>query len=65
MTQLVSAAEQRRICGDVSEMTTWRWLNRPEMNFPKPVKIANRNYWDRDELEGWIASRLAEREVAA
>jgi predicted DNA-binding transcriptional regulator AlpA len=61
MAQLITASEQRRICGNISEMTTWRWLNRPELNFPKPVKIGKRNYWDASELEAWINSRKQER----
>lgn len=33
--------------------------------FPKPVKIGQRiNAWPADEVEKWIAGRIAEREAA-
>lgn len=33
--------------------------------FPRPVKISDRiNAWDDDEVDAWIAERLAKREAA-
>jgi prophage regulatory protein len=33
--------------------------------FPKPVKISNRCVaWPANEVEAWIAARIAERELA-
>jgi prophage regulatory protein len=35
-------------------------------DFPKPVKIGNRNHWVEAEIDDFIAAKLAERdEVAA
>ena len=47
--------------GDVSDMSLWRWLHDAEMNFPKPMLINGRRYWDEHELDAFDASR---REVA-
>lgn len=30
--------------------------------FPAPVKIGQRNYWLVDEIEAWLADRVAERD---
>jgi hypothetical protein len=35
----------------VSSMTGWRWTHDPELDFPRAVKIRNRNYRRRRALE--------------
>jgi len=53
----------REILGNVSDMTIWRWLNDEhykDLNFPKPINIANRRYWKRS----WIESFIKQREVS-
>ena len=35
----------------VTLMTLWRWTNDPNFGFPPPVKINNRNYRRRAQLE--------------
>ena len=42
---LLPAREVRRINGDISEITLWRWVR--DGKFPKPVKFNGRNYWRR------------------
>jgi prophage regulatory protein len=33
--------------------------------FPRPIKISDRlNAWDDDEIDAWIAARIADREAA-
>lgn len=57
---LIPAAETRRLCGGVSDMTFYRWLNMSryaELNFPKPLVIARRRYWKKSEILEWIDSR--------
>jgi len=57
----ITAAHVRTVCGDVSDMTLWRWLNDPALHFPKPIYIARRRYWKEAEIIAWLETR----EVAA
>ena len=50
----IPTGEVRRICGDVSEMTIHRWLNRADLNFPKPIYIGRRRYWREAEIVAWL-----------
>jgi predicted DNA-binding transcriptional regulator AlpA len=36
-----------------SYQTIWRWMNAPGMEFPKPLKINNRNRFALDEIEAF------------
>jgi len=36
-----------------SDMTIHRWLNDPELNFPRPTYFGRYRYWRIDELERW------------
>lgn len=58
---LIPAPSVREMVGGITEVTLWRWLNQPEyaaLNFPKPVKIATRNYWRVGDIESWIADQM-------
>ncbi|RWQ70764.1 MAG: helix-turn-helix domain-containing protein [Mesorhizobium sp.] len=46
----------------VSDMTFWRWIKAGE--FPKPIKIAGRNYWPSEEIAAWLDKKSAERTAA-
>ena len=35
----------------ITSMTLWRWTNDPLLGFPPPIKIQNRNYRSRRQLE--------------
>lgn len=48
----IAAPEVRAICGNISDMTLWRWLN--ERDFPKPTYIGRRRYWRETELSAWL-----------
>lgn len=52
--KLIPANTVRILCGDVSDMTLWRWLNTPARNFPKPTYIGKRRYWKEAEILAWI-----------
>lgn len=39
--------------GGISEMTLWRWLRDPTLNFPKPLVINRRRYWRVVDIEKW------------
>lgn len=45
------------LCGGVSRMTLHRWLNNPDLNFPRPAYVNNRRYWRRSEIVAWLESR--------
>lgn len=53
MNNLLPTKEVRKFCGNVSEMTLWRWLHDDRLDFPKPTIIRNRRYWDEDQLEAF------------
>jgi len=62
--KLISAATVRDLCGGVSDMTLWRWLNDRDMNFPEPVYIQKRRYWRETELDAWIDAQVPDRKSA-
>lgn len=47
----------RDLCGGVADMTLWRWVNDPDLNFPKPLYIAKRRYWKEAEILAWLDAR--------
>ncbi len=59
MSKLIKAATVREICGGVSDMSLWRWLNDPALNFPKPIKIQTRRYWRETDVAEWLECREA------
>ncbi|SDE96586.1 hypothetical protein SAMN05421538_11818 [Paracoccus isoporae] len=61
-SKLLTAAAVRDALGGVSDMTLWRWLNDPALNFPKPIYIARRRYWREADVSDWLD---AQAEVAA
>ena len=61
-SRLLTAAAVRDALGGVSDMTLWRWLNDPALNFPKPIYIARRRYWREADVSAWLD---AQAEVAA
>ena len=44
---------------NVCDRTIARWQANPELNFPKPVVINNRKYFDDDQMTAWDRSRAA------
>lgn len=45
----------------VASRTLSRWLADADVDFPRPVIIRNRNYFDRSAVELWKAARLRAR----
>lgn len=59
---LIQAAEVRRIFGGISDMSLWRWLADPALDFPKPIKIARRRFWRSSEIAAWQQGRTTHDE---
>jgi predicted DNA-binding transcriptional regulator AlpA len=38
---------------DVCDMTLWRWLNDPDLDFPRPIVINHRRFFKLSEIETW------------
>lgn len=60
----ITASEVRTLCGSVSDMTLWRWLQDPNTAFPKPTYVRKRRYWREAEVDNWWHARQ-EQQVAA
>lgn len=56
-SKLISANTVRELCGGISDMSLWRWLNHPELGFPKPIYISTRRYWREADIAEWIENR--------
>ena len=64
--RLIGSIAVRELCGGISDMSLWRWLQDPELDFPKPIYIARRRYWREAEILAWIEAKAqAPREAAA
>ncbi|GAA6202477.1 hypothetical protein [Aquicoccus sp. SU-CL01552] len=53
----IAAAAVCDLCGGVSQMTLWRWLNDPVKEFPKPIYIGRRRYWREAAIIEWLESQ--------
>lgn len=54
---LIKSATVKTLFGGISDMTLWRWVQ--YRGFPKPYKIAGRNYWQPDDIEQWRLTNAA------
>ena len=50
----VPAARVRELCGGISHMTLWRWLDDASLSFPRPIYIARRRYWKEATVVAWL-----------
>ena len=55
---LITSARVRVLCGNVTDMTLWRWLADPTLDFPHPMYIRNRRYWDEAVIVEWVSARV-------
>ena len=58
-TQLITATSVRNTLGGISDMCLWRWINHPDLGFPKPVVINRRRYWREADIAAWLDAREA------
>lgn len=49
----------------VTQMTLWRWLRDPDLNFPRPHYLGRYRYWKISDLEAWEATRVGSKTEAA
>jgi predicted DNA-binding transcriptional regulator AlpA len=66
MTKLGQLIPDSEVCRRyrISSMTLWRWDHeKPELGFPKPVRINGRKYRVEAELDKFDATRAAERDA--
>jgi predicted DNA-binding transcriptional regulator AlpA len=57
----LTAKQVRERYGRVSDMSIWRWLRDPKLNFPRPIRINRRRFWRLSDLDAWDRSREAAR----
>lgn len=53
----INAARVCELCGGVSDMSLWRWLNDNKLNFPKPIYISRRRYWREADVIAWLEAQ--------
>jgi predicted DNA-binding transcriptional regulator AlpA len=53
----IAAHDVRHLCGGISDMTLWRWLNDDNLDFPRPIYIGKRRYWKEADVIAWLESR--------
>ena len=55
--KLITSATVRELCGGISDMSLWRWINNEELHFPSPLIISRRRYWREADVFNWIEGR--------
>lgn len=58
--KLISSSTARELLGGISAMSEWRWAQDEKLNFPRPIKIRNRNFYREADILEWINSREIE-----
>lgn len=53
----LTAKQVRLRYGGISDMSLWRWLADPDLEFPQPERIRKRRYWRASRLDAWDAKR--------
>jgi predicted DNA-binding transcriptional regulator AlpA len=60
----LTAAQVCQRYGSISDVTLWRWLHNPDVDFPQPIRVGNRKasarrLWKLADLEAWEQAREA------
>jgi hypothetical protein len=55
----LTANQVRARYGGISDMTLWRWLRDPDMNFPQPTVINGRRYFDAEKQDAFDREQAA------
>jgi hypothetical protein len=59
--ELVTGPGVRRLFGNISAMTVWRWRQDP--SFPAPFVINNRNYFNPTKLLAWAQKKTKSKKL--
>ena len=54
--------------GGISAQTLWRYVNNPDLEFPKPLYICGVRYWVSGDIDAFVKrqrARIAERDGVA
>lgn len=67
-TDNIELRTAKQVCqkiGGVSDVTLWRRINNPVLNFPQPIKILGRLYFQAAEIDAWITEQARKAQVEA
>jgi predicted DNA-binding transcriptional regulator AlpA len=53
----LTAVKVRKRFGDIAPVTLYRWIEDPEIAFPKPLKVGGRRFFKLKEIEEWEEKR--------
>ena len=51
----LTAEQVRTRFGGISDMSLWRWLKDPELEFPQPIRVNRRRLFKEHEIIEWEA----------
>jgi hypothetical protein len=60
----LKTGDVKRRYGVEANLTIYRWLSDPELNFPKPVVVRRTKIWDSDQLDAFDAENAKRRQQA-
>ena len=55
--ELRNASSVCKQLGNISNVTLWRRINNPELDFPPPIKISGRLYFRAHEIDAWVEAQ--------
>lgn len=55
--KFLTANQVRDRFGGISDMSLWRWLKDPKLNFPQPTYINKRRFFDEASIAAWEAEQ--------
>ena len=59
--RFLSAKQLRERYGSVSDMTLWRWVRHPKLDFPQPVYINGRRFWAEADVDAFDERQQQQR----
>lgn len=51
---LLNSRQLKDLLGGITDMTLWRWSQRNDLDFPKPIMIAKRRYWNASDIDAFL-----------
>jgi predicted DNA-binding transcriptional regulator AlpA len=62
--ELVGAVALRKLLGNISDMSLWRWINDEELHFPPAIVIQRRRFWRLADIERWLAAQASKKTMS-